>query len=1172
MSFGIEHGRPASCIALLVLAALAVSAVSCSEGSGEVQDDGAAQAGDVEADTGAESPVDVPRLGPDLPVEEDAAAGGDDAPGTADAGFGGPAFGRPCKGHDECEGGFCVEGPEGRVCTDVCVDYCPAGWSCSAVSVGGGSDLTSLCVPEAAPCDLVEDVDCCDATTEGKKRECSRENEHGVCRGVEVCEGDAGWGACSAALPVAEVCDRLDNDCDGESDEGLGELCLCGDGSCQAAAGEDVRACPADCAACGDEICSPGEDPLACPVDCCGGCGDGRCLGYACGEDPAACPEDCGTACGNEVCDKGESPQSCEVDCQRRSCGNNVCEPTDGGPEGCPGDCGDACGNCICEGTEDFLACPGDCGYCGDGVCSLCGHLGELERCTSDCKPDEERCNGKDDDGDGETDEGTCADGDPCTEDLCDPESGACSHAPAPDGTECSDGVACTFGDVCIGGACAGNDIDGCCATDGDCPDDGDLCNGLPSCDTSDLNPALWRCVVDPATVVTCDTSSDTDCVRSTCEASTGECEPRPKEEGRTCADGDPCTDGDSCDGEGACAGAPVDCDDGEFCNGQEVCEPGRGCRSGEEPQLDDGIECTLDRCDEEAREIVHEPDPSLCEDGNPCTADSCEATGCVNDPALRDGDLCDAGAGEGSGTCTAGTCLLDEQAPDAPLLTRTVPPSPSPDAGPLLEGVAEDGSTVKVFIGDACAGVAQATVVAEGGAFSVAVEAARNDTSTFHATATDAAGNESGCSAALSYTHDDVAPLVTLVGSEPPSPAVSTKPTVYGTSEPGAAVSLFASAGCDGEEVAAGVADEGGSFSIEVAVEVGSTTVVYGKARDAAGNESACTAEGVEYVHEAGCGDGVCWAPEETETSCPEDCGPVGFVYVPPGDFTMGSPEDEAGRSASEGPQRAVRISRGFWMKATEVTQAEWQAAMGTKPWFFKSCGEDCPVERVTWWEALAFCNALSAEEGLIACYADPAGGTPYDAADAAEMKEPDWYMGTACDGYRLPTEAEWELAARAGSETAIYTGQLEILGANNGPELDPIAWYGGNSGVDYEGAHDCRGRAEKQYPSDWCGTHPAGTKLPNALGLHDLSGNVWEWVWDRYDAGYYQERVSALSGGVDVDPLGPESGSERARRGGAWSSEAGGCRSASRGLDRPEYRGYYLGFRPVRTVSTEP
>ena len=189
------------------------------------------------------------------------------------------------------------------------------------------------------------------------------------------------------------------------------------------------------------------------------------------------------------------------------------------------------------------------------------------------------------------------------------------------------------------------------------------------------------------------------------------------------------------------------------------------------------------------------------------------------------------------------------------------------------------------------------------------------------------------------------------------------------------------------------------------------------------------------------------------------------------------------------------MRLSRGFWLGQHEVTQGQWEAVMGSNPSFFDACGLDCPVERVSWEDAQEFIRRLNAMDGA----------------------------GT----YRLPTEAEWEYAARAGTTGDRYAANL---GA--------ITWYGNNSG----------GR-----------THPVGGKTANAFGLHDMLGNVLEWVQD-WRGGY--------PGGTVTDPRGPGSGSGRVTRGGGWNICAGSCRSSFRYYGTPGYRFFDLGFRLLRTV----
>lgn len=241
----------------------------------------------------------------------------------------------------------------------------------------------------------------------------------------------------------------------------------------------------------------------------------------------------------------------------------------------------------------------------------------------------------------------------------------------------------------------------------------------------------------------------------------------------------------------------------------------------------------------------------------------------------------------------------------------------------------------------------------------------------------------------------------------------------------------------------------------------------------------------------------------------CRPKQNPPGYVFVGPGNFTMGSPPGESIRDNDE-VSHMVTLTRGFWLKSTEVTQIEWISVMGTSPSHFNSCGDTCPVEEVSWDDATAYCDALSKKEGLTACY------------------EAGTFKGVDCEGYRLPTEAEWEYAARAGATGARYG------------DLDAIAWYDDNSGTT---------------------THPVGQKQPNAWGLSDMLGNVWEWCQDWY--GDYS--------GDATDPVGPQSGSNRVIRGGGWHAVATGVGAAVRYWLAPAQRNGFLGFRPARTLPTK-
>lgn len=245
---------------------------------------------------------------------------------------------------------------------------------------------------------------------------------------------------------------------------------------------------------------------------------------------------------------------------------------------------------------------------------------------------------------------------------------------------------------------------------------------------------------------------------------------------------------------------------------------------------------------------------------------------------------------------------------------------------------------------------------------------------------------------------------------------------------------------------------------------------------------------------------------------------------WIPPGTFVMGSSESEEGREAWEWPSHQVTLTRGFWLAQTPVTQELWQAIMGDNPSQFQS--PDRPVEQVSWEDCKRFIERLN----------ELTGG-----------------------GFRLPSETEWEYACRAGTTTSTYAGEMRILGANNAPVLDAIAWYGGNSGVDFELSEggESSGWPEKQYEHSRAGAHPVGRKQPNAWGLFDMLGNVYEWCEDAYEHG--RDR------GPVLDPHVPE-GSGRVIRGGSWDAYARRVRAAYRRGRDPGDRWVTLGFRLAR------
>ena len=254
-------------------------------------------------------------------------------------------------------------------------------------------------------------------------------------------------------------------------------------------------------------------------------------------------------------------------------------------------------------------------------------------------------------------------------------------------------------------------------------------------------------------------------------------------------------------------------------------------------------------------------------------------------------------------------------------------------------------------------------------------------------------------------------------------------------------------------------------------------------------------------------------------------DVTPYNFVRINGGTFTMGSLTNETGRNDDEEPQHQVTI-KSFYIGKYEVTQKEFREVMGTNPSNFK--GDNLPVENVSWYDAIEYCNRRSELERLTPVYmidktrSDPNNKHSYDNVR--------WMVtwNRNANGYRLPTEAEWEYACRAGTTTAYNIGNsLSTNLANYNNTLNK--------------------------------TTNVGSYVPNPWGLHDIHGNVWEWCWDWF--GNY-------SGRALIDPMGVSSGYSRVMRGGSWFNTAHNARSAMRGEELPYNRRTDLGFRVVRAA----
>jgi formylglycine-generating enzyme required for sulfatase activity len=268
-------------------------------------------------------------------------------------------------------------------------------------------------------------------------------------------------------------------------------------------------------------------------------------------------------------------------------------------------------------------------------------------------------------------------------------------------------------------------------------------------------------------------------------------------------------------------------------------------------------------------------------------------------------------------------------------------------------------------------------------------------------------------------------------------------------------------------------------------------------------------------------------------------------FNELPAGSFTMGSPSGEPGRFSIE-VEHTVTLTQAFGIQVTEVTNAQWDdvivdSLLGVNPSTSASADDTTPVETVSWYDAIFFANRLSIDEGRSICYTTSGvSGAP----GSGSLVISSVTQNANCTGYRLPTEAEWEYAARAGT-TKAYANPVGFddsdteTGSGFSGNLHAMGWY----------SHNNIGMG---YTSD---TKPVAKKQANAWGLYDMHGNVFEWNWDWF----------AVYTGNATNPTGPASGSFRVIRGGSWINSASAARSAVRDSASPSNRFGILGFRLV-------
>ncbi len=1074
--------------------------------------------------------------------------------------------GNLCTENDSCDSGICAG--TAKVCADseFCTsDYC--------------NEATGLCVFNG---DLMENTGC---------------NDNDACTVGDRCTG----GSCVPTGP--KDCSAFDDDCN----EGV-----CNEGTCSASPINEAGECNDNNKCTLNDTCEQGV---------CGGdaknCDDGK----FCTSD--SCEPSSGNCLNNPFPMQGEDCDD-EDDCTVGDrCVSGACLPT--GPRDCSA-FADACndgvceeGSCSAQPKEDLTPCndkdsctvgdrcvSGDClptgpldcsafddtcneGVCSGGVCSASpineeGDCDDEDDCTvgdrcvsGDCLPT------------GPLD--CSAFDDACNEGVC--SGGTCSASPINEEGGCDDEDDCTVGDRCVSGDCLPTGPLDCSAFDDACNEgvcSGGVCSASPineagECDDDDDCTIGDRCVSGdclPTGPLDCSAFDDT-CNEGVCSG--GVCSASPINEAGECDDDDDCTIGDRCVSGDCLPTGPLDCSAFDDACNEGVCSGGVCSASpiNEDGECNDDDDCTIgDRCVSGDCLPTGPLDCSAFDDA--CNEGVCSGGVCSASPINEDGECNDDDDCTIGDRCVSGDCLGDavdcsafsNQCNDGICVDNLG--APQCVADPLPEGTPCDDTDPGTF-NDACdetglcAGdtLPQSTDPTSGRlALTLPVEAGPLvDTVCIHVTLSGADLSSAG----VEFTSAEGTLL---------DPPLADHPAAVSPLDIELESTQFA-----GEERAGDwvlevqVDDPGVPATVDVfTLDFAACPVIDGDMDDELELED-------ELEDELELEDEIEAEPEtDGDAEVETETGPF-FVPIEAGSFWMGSPSGcpgpdgypgdctaELGRESDE-TLHYVELTYDFELMTTEVTQGQWRAVAQAEGWgedpsYYSACGDDCPVELVSWFEVLEYANALSRNAGLTECYVlsgctgtigSGCGGNYYcyDGYSCTTVSLNGVTKPQDCEGYRLPTEAEWEYSIRAGTTTAFYNGGITQQYRDPlDPNLDEIGWYGGNSGVDYSGGWNCSG----WYPgSTTCGTHPVASKAPNAWGLYDMSGNLWEWTWDWYQSAYQND--------LDTDPIGPSTGSYRVDRGGSWGHYAWYCRSAGRLYYSPGARSNRVGARLCRSIS---
>jgi sulfatase modifying factor 1 len=1103
------------------------------------------------ADAAADAPGDAAA---DVPTGTDAAdAAPDQAVDTPDTVADAPDA-DPCPAclaqpAPACQAWTCVAGAcalaalaEGSTCTDA--DACTVGDACAAGACmpgtatacqdDGNPCTTATCDPATGACSeapvasavacedgnpLTQGDTCCPAgATACKPGKCKPGKAIGECLGIDPgeCEALKGNGnACDGILycrvdthtcelepggPIA--CDPSeDGDC-------LHAVCDPSSGKCVQKAWHEGQACEVSGSACAQSSCQKGQcvvDTVLCAcasnADCAGKNGADVCEGswycdksvagqWQCKLNPATvvqCPHGADDACLHNACDPKtglcvQAPVE-RIDCTAKS---GFCKLLPAGTKTAASPCDD--GNSC---TSADLCQDGECVGGGSNLCTC--------KSDGDCaaKDDGDWCNGKlycD------KASGTCllnpatvvtcpgVQDTACHHNTCKtlqdaqglPQATTCVQVPVPDASPCNDGNPCTAGDSCQGGACLPTANVCTCGNDADCAalDDGNLCNGTLFCD---LTASPWSCKPNPATVVTCQTAGDGPCATSTCDAATGKCAAKPWPDVTPCnADGNPCTAGDSClggkcvPGGNACAcEKSSDCakfEDGDVCNGTLYCD-----KSGASPQC-----------------VVNPATVKSCPTASDtaCMQTRCDAaTGLCLAQAVHAGDSCDADGNPctATDTCVAGQCV----------------------AGPNVCACLSSADCKAQEDGDVCNG----TLFCD-----LSVHACKVNPATVVTCAASApACKTSGCDAATGTCV--LQAQAEGIGCSDGSACTVGDTCQGGTCKPGTDVCACKTSGdckddgdlCNGLAVCVGgqcVQDKGSAIACAAKGCGGACDKTSGLCTapvpggcddgnacttDSCGKDGTCT-------HQAGA-DGEACAANQVCVSGQCKGVPAGMALVGGGLWMGCNAVVDSQCQADEKPQHFVTLSPVF-VDRYEVTVQAYAACVQSGACSLPQPGDphcnwgvpgrqDHPINCVTWEQAGAVCQA---------------------------------------QGKRLPTEAEWELAARGACKTSTC-------------KQDAPRWPWGNLPVASCAMAALFGKVKPGCDLD--ATFPVGARPGDhsAWGLYDLAGNVREWVQDGYDPTFY-----ATPQASGLDPKREGSGLAKVLRGGSIAGGAAEARTSVR------------------------